>query len=339
MTSNEAAGQARVTDALSRIPTGLPLIAVGGPTATGKSDWGIRLAREVGGEVISADSRQIYRGLDIGTGKVAGVLDEERGREVEAFGQRFVVAPYVSEAVDHWLIDIAPPDVVVTAAQVQALAYSVIADIAARGHVPVVVGGTGLYVSAIIDGLVMPTVAPDPALRARLENLSADVLAAELLALDPRAGDVVDLRNPRRMVRAIEVARQTGSVAKARGRTQVPFRTMLLGPAVTREAQLERIRRRLVARVEQGLVAEVEALVAAGVTHARFEDLGLEYRYVSRHLRGELTLPEMLDELERAIARFARRQATWFRSHGPVAWLDTVDDAVEATCRFVAAAS
>lgn len=337
MTSNDAPEGERLGQLLSRVPSGLPLIAVVGPTASGKSDWGIALARALGGEIISADSRQVYRGLDIGTGKVEGALDARRGREVEALGQPFVVAPFVSEQVDHWLIDIAPPQVVVTAAQVQALAFRLIADIATRGHVPVVVGGTGLYVSAIVDGLAMPSVAPDPALRTRLEALSADALAAELLALDPAAGQVVDLRNPRRMVRAIEVARQAGSVAGARGRMPVPFRTLLLGPNMAREKLLARIDQRLAARLKQGMVAEVERLAAEGVTVERFEDLGLEYRYVSRHLRGELTHEQMVDELGRAIARFARRQATWFRSHGPVTWLDTVDEAVEAARRFVEA--
>lgn len=335
MTSNDAPYGDRLSQWLSRIPSGLPLIAVVGPTASGKSDWGIRLARALGGEIISADSRQVYRGLDIGTGKVEGTLDVSRGRETEALGQRFLVAPFVSERVDHWLIDIALPEVVVTAAQVQALAYDVIADIASRGHVPVVVGGTGLYVSAIVDGLMMPSVPPDLALRARLETLSADALAAELRGLDPRAGEVVDLRNPRRMVRAIEVARQAGSVAGARGRMPVPFRTLLLGPNLAREALLARIDKRLRQRLDAGMVAEVEQLAAAGVTVERFEDLGLEYRYLSRHLRGELTHAQMVDELGRAIARFARRQATWFRSRGPVTWLDTVDEAVEAARRFI----
>lgn len=335
MTSNDAPCGDRSRQSLSRVPPHLPLISVVGPTASGKSAWGIALAAALGGEIISADSRQVYRGLDIGTGKVEGALDIGRGREEEALGQRFLVAPFVSEKVDHWLIDIAPPEVVVTAAQVQALAYDVIADIAARGHVPVVVGGTGLYVSAIVDGLVMPSVPPDPTLRARLETLSAEALATELLALDPRAGEVVDLRNPRRMVRAIEVARQAGSVAGARGRRALPFRPLLVGPNLAREALLDRIDRRLRQRLDAGLVAEVERLAAEGMTSARFEDLGLEYRYVSRHLRGELTHAQMVDELGRAIARFARRQATWFRSHGPVMWLDTVDEAVEAARRFV----
>lgn len=317
-----------MTAALSRIPHDLPLIAVVGPTASGKSDWGIDIARAIGGEIISADSRQIYAGLDIGSGKVEGHLDTARGRTTAMLGERFVIAPFTSNGIDHWMIDISPPHIVVTMAQYQALALEAVADVAARGRVPIIVGGTGLYVSALLDGLVVPAVPPDPVLRAQLEGLSVEALASALLALDPDAASTVDMRNPRRLMRAIEVVRVTGTAASLRARVTLPWRATVLGPRLEREDLRGRIHARLMARLEQGMVAEVEGLLAQGVTHARLEDLGLEYRWVSRHLRGELSREQMTTALEQAIVLFAKRQTTWFRNHGTVTWLDTAKEAV-----------
>lgn len=325
----------RVEQALAAIPTGTPLIAVVGLTASGKSDWGIAIARRLGGEIISADSRQVYRGLDLGTGKVKGSPRPDRARDVEGLEHPECLVPIESEGVDHWLLDVADPEAIFTAAEFQMLALRLVADIARRGRIPVLVGGTGLYVHAVLDGLVMPAVPPDAELRASLEGLGADELRARLLAADPEAGRVVDLQNPRRMVRALEVALQAGPLADSRGRLPVPFHALQIAPSVSRPEILNRIHRRLLHRLEEGMVAEVERLVDAGLTHARLEDLGLEYRYLGRHLRGELTHDEMVDELERAIARFARRQMTWLRSHGPVTWLDSCEDACLAAEAFV----
>jgi len=306
-----------------------------GPTACGKSDVGIALCRTFGGEVVSADSRQVYRGLDLGTGKVVGTPAPARGRTVSALGSSWRIDPLMSDGVDHWLLDVEEPATVFTAAAFQVLAYDAIADIAHRGRVPVVVGGTGLYVRAVVDALVMPSVAPDPALREALGDLDAAALRSRLLALDPAAGAVVDLDNPRRMVRAIEVATAAGALAASRGVAAVPFRALTLGVRVERPDLLERIQRRLLARLEAGMVDEVRTLAAGGLTHARMEDLGLEYRYISRYLRGALDHASMVDELCRAIARFARRQATWFRKHGPVVWVDTVEAATQAVAAFL----
>lgn len=306
--------------ALARIPPGTPLVAVVGPTACGKSDWGIALAHAFGGEVISADSRQVYRGLDLGTGKVEG---------------HFEGARLISEGIAHWLLDVADPRDVFTAAEYQMLAYDAVADIAGRGALPIVVGGTGLYVRAVLDGLVMPSVPPDPALRQALEGQDAAALRQRLLALDPDAGAAVDLNNPRRMVRAIEVATAAGPVASARGTAAVPFRTLTLGVAIERPLLLQRLERRLRQRLQAGMLDEARRLLDEGLTHERMEDLGLEYRYMSRHLRGELSYEAMVDELNRAIARFARRQATWFRKHGPVRWVGTVEEAKAAVAEWV----
>ena len=337
--------KARILAALSNLTEGLRVLGIVGPTATGKSDWGIALARALNGEVISVDSRQIYRGLDLGTGKIEGTIDASRARTVEALGSRFELAPFMSRVscsqegsvaatdpsereVEHWLIDIAPPAQVVTAAQIQILAYDAIREVASRNRIPLLVGGTGLYTHSIVNGLVMPEVAPDNVLRAELEQWTVEALREELLRLDPEAGAEVDLFNPRRMIRAIEVVRAVGKLRSARGKVDVPFRTLLLGIRTERKQLLTRIHDRLMKRVNAGLIEEVEDLARAGLSHERMEDLGLEYRYISRYVRGLTTRSTMLCELERAIARFARRQSTWYQSHGPVFWVDTVEEAM-----------
>lgn len=327
--------QVRVEQALAAIPAGTPLLAVVGLTASGKSDLGIALAHRWGGEVISADSRQVYRGLDIGTGKVKGEPRPERACQVQGPEAMTRLVPVESEGIDHWLLDVAHPRDIFTAAEFQMLALGIMADIVRRGRLPILVGGTGLYVHAVIDGLVMPAVPPDPALRASLEGLPVEALRARLLAADPEAGRLVDLQNPRRMVRALEVALGAGPLSVSRGRLPVPFRTLQVGPLVSREEVLSRIHVRLLQRLAEGMVGEVERLLTEGLTHQRLEDLGLEYRYLSRHLRGESTHAQMVDELERAIARFARRQMTWFRSHGPVTWVASCEEACRLASSWV----
>ncbi|MBM3461640.1 MAG: tRNA dimethylallyltransferase [Armatimonadetes bacterium] len=324
-----------VAAALARIPSGTPLVAIVGATASGKSDLGISLAREFNGEIISADSRQVFRGLDLGTGKVEGPLDVARGRDVPVHDRTYRMAPLISEGIGHWVIDVADAREIFTAAEFQVLAYDAMADIVARGRLPLLVGGTGLYLRAVTDGLVMPSVPPNPALRAAIEHLDAATLRARLLALDPDAGAFVDLQNPRRMVRAIEVASVAGPLATSRGISQVPFRTLTLGVEVERAALLERIRVRLLARLDAGMVDEVRRLHAEGLSHERMEDLGLEYRAISRFLRGVYGHEEMVDELGRAIARFARRQATWFRKYGNVRWISTPQEAHDAVANFL----
>ena len=250
-------------------------MAIVGPTASGKSDVAIQLALEFQGEIVSADSRQVYRGLDIGTGKVRGHASPGRAREVMGLSGPVTLVPMECEGVDHWMLDVADPMDVFTAAEFQVLAYSAIADILSRNRIPVLVGGTGLYVHSVLGGLVMPDVPPDRAFREAVEGLSTDDLREQLLAADPDAGCVVDLCNPRRMVRALEVARQTGSVAEARSSLPVPFQALVIGVNHPRPVLVDRIRKRLLSRMREGMIEEVVRLLGEGVTHARMEDLGL----------------------------------------------------------------
>jgi tRNA dimethylallyltransferase len=286
-----------------------PLLVVVGPTASGKSSLGIALAQHLGGEVISADSRQVYRGLDIGTGKVT--LEERR-------------------LVPHHLLDVADPGERFTLAQYQELAFASILDVARRGRLPIMVGGTGLYVSAVVDNYLLPDAPPRPELRAELEQEPLPVLVARLRELDPGAAGRVDLANPRRVLRAIEIA--LAVPGRQPTRSEPVVRPLLFGLHWPREALYRRIDERLEARLEQGMLEECRRLLAMGVSHAWLEALGLEYRYMSRLLRGMIdSYADFVSQLELAIHAYARRQLTWFRRDKRIQWLDaTADPEAEA---------
>jgi tRNA dimethylallyltransferase len=286
------------------------VVAIVGTTASGKSELAIALALRLGGEVVSADSRQVYRGLDVGSGKVPPA--ERRG-------------------VPHHLLDVADVRERFTVAQYQARAFAALADVHRRGRLPLLVGGTGLYVRAVIDNPRYPAVAPDPELRRELERRPLGALVEELRRLDPLAAARLDVRNPRRVVRALEVTLSTGRPFSAQQGTGEPrVRALQLGLTWPAAILRRRIADRLEARLagQPGLIDEVRGLLEAGVPAERLLELGLEYRFVTRHLLGELTREALVAELEQAIWRYAKRQLTWFRHDPRIAWLDVEGDLV-----------
>jgi tRNA dimethylallyltransferase len=283
-----------------------PLIVIVGTTASGKSELGIRLAQRLGGEIVSADSRQVYRGLDVGSGKVGP--DERR-------------------LVPHHLLDVADVRQRFTVAEYQALAFAAIDDIWARGRVPLLVGGSGLYVRAVVDNPAYPAVPPRPDLRAQLERTALPDLVAQLQRVDPAATQKIDLKNPRRVVRALEVTLASGTPMSAQQRLHPTRRVdaLQLGLTWPRAELRRRIRDRVTARLQPGgenMLDETRDLLAAGVPAERLIELGLEYRFLTRHLIGEQTEADMLTQLETAIAQFAKRQLTWFRHDPRIHWLE-----------------
>jgi tRNA dimethylallyltransferase len=279
-----------------------PLIVIVGTTASGKSELGIRLARRLGGEVVSADSRQVYRGLDIGSGKVT---PEER------------------QSVPHHLLDVADVRQRFTVAEYQRLAFAAIDDIWARGKQPLLVGGSGLYVRAVVDNPAYPNVPPRLELRAELERTPLPQLVAQLEEVDPVTAGRIDRRNARRVVRALEVSLASGRPFSAQ-LDYAPSRVKALQLGLTwpREELRRRIRERLQARLGGGMVDETRDLLAAGVPPERLLELGLEYRFLTRCLLGELSYTDMARALENAIVQFAKRQMTWFARDPRIEWLE-----------------
>ena len=290
------------------------LIVILGTNASGKSELGVRLARQFGGEVVSADSRQVYRGLDLGSGKIT---------EADAAGIR------------HHLIDVADPQETFSLAQFQTQAYSAIEEIARRGKRPLLVGGTGLYISAIVEGYELVDVPPNEALRAELASLSTEALAQRLKDADPEAARRVDLSNPRRLIRALEVAAAGLPHGEAQKRSP-RFDCLQLGLTWPREVLAERIERRLESRLASGMIEEVVALKARGVTDDRLDRFGLEYRFIARFLRREIpSLEELRKQLGTAIRQFAKAQVTWFKRDKRILWLDPFGDCFQEACERI----
>ena len=286
---------------------GTHVIAVVGATATGKSGLAIALARAVGGEVVNADSMQLYQGMDIGTAK-----------EPEAAWQ----------GVPHHLLDIWPVTRTANVADYQKLARAAIDDIIARGHVPVLVGGSGLYVRAALDDLNFPRT--DAGTRARLSSelaeLGAAALHARLARLDPAAAAAILPSNGRRIVRALEVIEITGrpftATMPAYEQARPGPRTVQLGLTLPRPELDQRIAARVEAMWQAGFEAEVEDLVRQGLRDGQTASRALGYQQMLRHLDGQLTLDEARQETVTATRRFARRQESWFRRDPRVRWLD-----------------
>ena len=296
-----------------------PVVAVVGPTATGKSDLGIALALALGGEVVNADAMQLYRGMDVGTAKVP--LAERRG-------------------VPHHLLDLLDPREDASVAQYQEQARAVLADVAQRGRRAVAVGGSGLYVRALLDHVEFPGTDPRvrAALEARVEAEGARALHAELAAVDPQAAAAIGPRNARRIVRALEVVTLTGrpySDGQPRYVYAVP--AVQLGLDCDRAVLDERIAWRVERMWEEGLVAEVDGLLRRGMGRTAARAVG--YAEVAAMLRGELTEDEARDAVTAGTRRLARKQMGWFGRDPRVHWLDAQDpDLVERALRLVAAA-
>lgn len=285
-----------------------PLVAIVGPTASGKTEVSIELAEEFHGEVVSADSRQVYRGMDVGTNKAT---THDRAR------------------VPHHLLDMADPADTYTLAQFQIAAMTAIAHIQARGRLPFLVGGTGLYVQAIIDNLKIPPVPPQPKLRAELETLNLATLQERLKAADPVGAESIDVKNPRRVIRAIEVSETAGvpfSSLKLQG--PPPFDTLIIGIERPLHALKRRIHTQIKWRQKHGLIDEVKRLHNEGVSWERFESFGLEYRRVAEYLQEKISRDEMLTACERDLWDFAKRQLTWFKRDSRITWIESEDAAV-----------
>ncbi|MEY2641021.1 MAG: tRNA delta(2)-isopentenylpyrophosphate transferase, tRNA dimethylallyltransferase [Candidatus Parcubacteria bacterium] len=275
------------------------VLIIVGPTASGKSDLAVQLAKRFNGEVISADSRQVYRGLDIGSGKIT---------KKEMSG------------VPHHLLDVASPRRTFTAAQFVRLANRAIKDIASRGKLPIICGGTGFYIDALIYEQPFPNVPPNKTLRKTLEQKTATELFEILTELDPDRADTIDAHNKVRLVRAIEIATALGNVPKAPPK-EARFDTCIIGTTWPDNVLQDRIHKRLHARMKRGMLAEAKRLHAAGVSWKRMHDLGLEYRYLALHLTGKLSRDAMLTELETKIWQYAKRQKKWFAQNANTMWI------------------
>ena len=270
------------------------MITILGPTASGKTPLAAALARKVGGEIISADSRQVYRRMDIGTGK-----------DLAEYGD-----------VPYHLIDICEPGTKYNLFQYQQDFFDAYNNIIGRGRVPILCGGTGLYIEAVLKGYQLSPVPQSPELRARLEGKSLEELTQMLTQLKTKTGsnmhNKTDVDSCQRAIRAIEI--ETYNLQNPTPRRELPpVESLIIGVNIDRELRREKITRRLKARLEEGMIDEVKGLLAEGIAPDDLIYYGLEYKYVTEYVTGRITYDEMFRQLEIAIHQFAKRQMTWFR--------------------------
>lgn len=275
------------------------IIVVLGQTSTGKSDFAVDLARKIGGEVISADSRQVYKGMNLGTGKIT--KKEMKG-------------------VPHHLLDIVSPKKIFSVVEYKKYADRKIKEILSRGAIPILCGGTGFYIDAVVDGVILPEVPVNTSLRTTLEKKSTEALIKMLTTLDKDRVETIDIKNRVRLIRAIEIAKAHGSVPAIV--KDKKYDVQKIGLTIPDDILKERILTRLLSRMKRGMLREMKNLHTSGVSWKRMEMLGLEYRYGALHLQGKVTKQQMIEKLNTEIWHYAKRQKTWFKRDKSIVWID-----------------
>lgn len=276
-------------------------IVILGQTSTGKSDFAVEIAKQINGEIISADSRQVYKGMDLGTGKITK-------KEMQN--------------IPHHLLDVYSPKKIFTASDFKQKAEKIIKGIIKQGKVPIICGGTGFYIDTLINNSNLPEVPPNKKLRQELSKKTTLELFEMLKKLDSKRAENIDSKNKVRLIRAIEITKALGKVPPISIVERFASDTLKIGLTLPSEILKERIYNRLISRIKKGMIKEVENLHKNGVSWKRLRELGLEYRYVSMYLEGILTKDEMIEKLNSEIWKYAKRQKTWFKRDKSIIWID-----------------
>ncbi len=288
------------------------LIVILGPTASGKTNLSIKLSKKFRGEVVSADSRQVYKGMDIGTGKIT----KKEMRDIP-----------------HYLLDVVSPKKRFSVLQYQKLALKAIKKIQKKNKVPFLAGGTGFYIQAVVDGIVIPKVKPDWKLRAKLEKKSTKELFLMLKKLDSRRAKNIDKNNPRRLIRALEIVIKSKRPVPPLKKNKPQFEVLMIG--VKRENLKERIRKRLLKRLKIGMVEEVKKLRKSGLSWKRLEEFGLEYKHIAQYLQEKLNYNEMIEKIQKESEHFVKKQITWFKRDERIKWIKNYNQAEKLIQKFL----
>jgi len=282
------------------------LLVIVGPTASGKTDLSIKLAKKFNGEIISADSRQVYKGMNIGTGKIT---------KKEMAG------------IPHHLLDVARPQAKFDVVKYRKGALRAFKDIQKRKKLPILIGGTGFYIQAVVDGIILPQVKPNWKLRKELEKKSNSELFQQLKKLDPNRAKSIDKGNPRRLIRAIEIALTTEKPVPELKKSPIDSEVLILGVKKNKKELEKLIEKRLLKRLKIGMIAEVKKLhnpsADGGVSWKRLEEFGLEYRYIAQFLQNKITREEMIERIQKESEHYAKRQMTWFKRDPRIHWIST----------------
>ncbi|PIR86520.1 tRNA (adenosine(37)-N6)-dimethylallyltransferase MiaA [Candidatus Kaiserbacteria bacterium CG10_big_fil_rev_8_21_14_0_10_43_70] len=277
------------------------IIVIVGPTASGKSDLAVAIAKKFNGEIISADSRQVYKGLDIGTGKITK-------REMKS--------------VPHHLLDVASPKRRFTAYDFVQHANGALTMIYQSDKIPIITGGTGFYIDALVGNIAIPQLPPNEPLRERLEGKKASELFEMLKSKDPKRARTIEKSNKRRLIRALEITKELGSVPPFQGYPlDKKYDVLWIGIEMEKDMLRKKIHTRLLERLKKGMVAEAKKLHEKGLSYKRMEELGLEYKYLALFLKSKITKEEMIEQLSAKIWQYARRQMTYWRRNKDIRWV------------------
>jgi len=275
------------------------IIVILGQTSTGKSDFAVEIASKIKGEIISADSRQVYKGMNLGTGKIT---KNEMNK------------------IPHHLLDVITPLKIFTVSDFKKLTDKKIEEIIARGNIPILCGGTGFYIDTVLNNITLPDVSPNPKLRARLEKKTNEELFEILEKLDNDRSKTIDKNNKVRIVRAIEIVKTLGYVPKIEISNK--FNVLKIGLIIPNDKLKTRINERLLARMKKGMLVEIKNLHNKGLSWKRMEALGLEYRYGAMFLQGKIDKKEMIEKINLETQHYAKRQKTWFKRDQNTIWID-----------------
>lgn len=294
------------------------LIVILGPTASGKSELAVKLAKKFNGEIVSADSRQVYKGMDIGTGKITK-------REMKS--------------IPHYLLNVASPKRKFTVVQYRRLALEAINKIFKKNKVPFLVGGTGFYIQAVVNGILIPEVRPDWKLRRNLEKLKTEELFNLLKKLDSQRAKTIERKNRRRLIRALEIVIKTKKPVPPLRKKPSQFKVLIIGIKRSSKELKKTINQRLLKRLRGGMIVEVKELKKAGLSWKRLEEFGLEYRFIAQYLQGKLKYNEMIQKIQKESEHYAKRQMTWFSAHGGrnkrINWLKNYREAEKLVKEFL----
>lgn len=278
------------------------IIVIVGPTASGKTSLSIKIAKEFGGEIISADSRQVYQGLNIGTGKVS---------------------PEEMQGVPHHMLDVVDPLEMYTAHDFVRDGRVAIDTILSQNKLPIIVGGTFLYVDALLGTVSTPEVPPNPELRNHLETQSCERLFALLTEKDPERAATIDTANKRRLIRALEIIEALGVVPKTKN--ELHYNALTFGVTISKEALHENIIKRLDDRLSRGMIEEVQTLHQNGLSYERLKELGIEYQYIGEFLQEKISHEEMRTQIITKSMQYAKRQMTWLKRKENITWVEISD--------------
>ncbi len=284
------------------------LIVIVGPNASGKSALAVAIAKKFHGQVVSADSRQVYKGMNIGSGKIT---------KKEMAG------------IPHYLLDVASPRSVFTVTRYRKLALAAVKKIQGSGGVPIICGGTGFYIQSVVDGTIIPEVKPDWKLRRQLEKIPAGKLFAMLKKLDPDRAKTIEAQNPRRLIRAIEIVKTTKKPVPELKKQPLPYKILMIGVKKSDKELKKLIKIRTQKRLAAGMVKEIQKLKNSGLSWKKIEDFGLEYRAGAQFLQKKITRQQMVETIEKEDWQYAKRQTTWFNRDKRVRWIKTPAQALK----------